>query len=381
MKGAEEYFSETYETSRANFRNRLKEVQKIWPSARLETDSIGSRDDDNTTDILAADAHYHPQTLIVITTAVHGAEGYAGAALLDFFIDHYTTQLNPNTVGLRLVHAVNPWGMRHRRRVSENNVDLNRNFIKDWSRISNDLNNKFEAERKRFVPSGSITDLKKERRKFYRKVPLRIFSQGMAGLEEAATMGQYNHPTGIFYGGETYEEPVDKFLSRMEQWTRGYQKVIHIDIHTGLGPANDLWIQVPDADPRKEKELHKSLKDSEINDVQKTDIRRIKGEDAEYIKDVFSKNSSSPYIFSCLLEFGTIGNRKVDQIKALATVVQENQWYWYGAKKGKDSARIKEDFREMFDPINRGWRQAVIKKGRRAIDLILEKEGGISLVK
>ncbi|MDX6151645.1 DUF2817 domain-containing protein [Marinococcus sp. PL1-022] len=149
MKPSDQYFFPTYEEARRAFRKRSTDVAVVWPETSLTQYAAGKPENNNTTDIIAADAKYHSSTLIVVTTGVHGIEGYAGSALLQLFIDEYITQLNPNTTGIRLVHAVNPWGMKNRRRVSENNVDLNRNFIKDWSSVPASLNERFEKEKKR----------------------------------------------------------------------------------------------------------------------------------------------------------------------------------------------------------------------------------------
>jgi hypothetical protein len=45
------------------------------------------------------------------------------------FIDKYLPRLDPRTTGLLLVHAINPWGMKHHRRVNADNIDLNRTFL------------------------------------------------------------------------------------------------------------------------------------------------------------------------------------------------------------------------------------------------------------
>ena len=48
-----------------------------------------------------------------------------------------TSSNNNNVPLLLLIHSVNPYGMAHYRRMNENNVDLNRNGIHDFSRVVN----------------------------------------------------------------------------------------------------------------------------------------------------------------------------------------------------------------------------------------------------
>mmetsp|Transcript_33245 Transcript_33245/g.63440 ORF Transcript_33245/g.63440 Transcript_33245/m.63440 type:complete len:691 (-) Transcript_33245:793-2865(-) len=96
---------------------------------------------------------------IIHVSGTHGIEGYIGSAvqsrfLHELFLDNekrLTNNKNPrqnnaipssssNDKVLRkvlLIHAVNPYGMRHHRRTNENNVDLNRNVLSDemWSNV------------------------------------------------------------------------------------------------------------------------------------------------------------------------------------------------------------------------------------------------------
>ena len=69
--------------------------------------------------------------VIVVVSGTHGVEGYLGSALQR----HHLGNLDPDRTGgptLVFVHALNPYGFSWVRRVNEDNVDLNRNFV-DWS--------------------------------------------------------------------------------------------------------------------------------------------------------------------------------------------------------------------------------------------------------
>jgi hypothetical protein len=70
--------------------------------------------------------------LVLLTTGVHGVEGYIGAAMLEVFFQEIYPQLDKTNTGVMVIANVNPYGMKYYRRYNENNVDLNRNFILDW---------------------------------------------------------------------------------------------------------------------------------------------------------------------------------------------------------------------------------------------------------
>jgi len=70
--------------------------------------------------------------VLVLVSGVHGIEGFAGSAAQVQFLEEQGADLPPRTAVV-LVHALNPFGFAHERRVNEDNVDINRNFV-DHSR-------------------------------------------------------------------------------------------------------------------------------------------------------------------------------------------------------------------------------------------------------
>ena len=66
-------------------------------------------------------------TVLVLLSATHGVEGFSGSAAQTDFLKQVKTL--PHGVGVLIVHAVNPHGFAWLRRVTEDGVDLNRNYI------------------------------------------------------------------------------------------------------------------------------------------------------------------------------------------------------------------------------------------------------------
>ncbi len=123
-------FPDTYGASRERFRQNLMAIQKQWPQAELSHHRLPG-DEDLTIDWIRSDALQKNEKVLVFTTAEHGIEGYVGSAMLQRFIEKYLPRLDRRTTGLLLVHAINPWGMKHHRRVNAENIDLNRTFLWD----------------------------------------------------------------------------------------------------------------------------------------------------------------------------------------------------------------------------------------------------------
>src|SRR3546814_13236224 len=49
------------------------------------------------------------------------------------YLEHLQSRMRDHPVGIMMVHLINPWGTSWKRRVNEDNIDLNRNYI-DFSR-------------------------------------------------------------------------------------------------------------------------------------------------------------------------------------------------------------------------------------------------------
>ncbi|RYY51705.1 MAG: DUF2817 domain-containing protein, partial [Comamonadaceae bacterium] len=71
--------------------------------------------------------------VLMVLSGTHGVEGFCGSGFqVDWLRSGLWRDLPADTAAL-FVHAVNPHGFAWLRRVNEDNVDLNRNYL-DWSR-------------------------------------------------------------------------------------------------------------------------------------------------------------------------------------------------------------------------------------------------------
>jgi hypothetical protein len=70
------------------------------------------------------------QMLLIVSSACHGVEGYCGSGVQVFALhdDEWRAKARDAGVAVLYIHALNPYGFSHLRRVTQENVDLNRNF-------------------------------------------------------------------------------------------------------------------------------------------------------------------------------------------------------------------------------------------------------------
>ena len=123
-----EYFYTTYEEVRAHLFERVESLKQSGVAVEHNAYAIDESDE------LYIDNVYLPASetntnLIVLTTGVHGMEGYIGSAMLDVFFEDIYPTIDTSKTGILIVANINPYGMKYMRRYNENNVDLNRNFI------------------------------------------------------------------------------------------------------------------------------------------------------------------------------------------------------------------------------------------------------------
>ncbi|WP_100013077.1 M14 family metallopeptidase [Lentibacillus sediminis] len=365
----EQYFPIDYEQSRAVFRSHLKKVQKKWPDATLFARSIG-KDADNTIDGIWAEATERNEKVLFLSAGEHGIEGYAGAAAIHLFVDEYIEQLDPRTTGICLIHALNPWGMRHFRRVTENNVDLNRNYVYNRSVMPDDINKNYENAEDLFVPVSSIRDLTKEKAGLYAILMKDLAKEGYGGLQEAKKMGQYEFPKGVYYGGQAAEESAI-FLKQIQQdLLGGYRQIVHMDWHTALGPINELTVVLPAKDGRDPETIKQQYG---LKHVIQSSADQVKGDSHDHFYLV-QEDYPDTYLFSALFEFGTFGEGKRAELRELMAIVFENQMYWEGAQKPEDRRYILEEVQAMFYPVEKEWREELIKEARRGLEGVLKAE-------
>lgn len=191
--------------------------------------------------------------LLLVTTGVHGCELYAGSAVVRAFLAQLAAQpsLLPLGTALAVVHAVNPFGAAWARRENINNVDLNRNFLPNiQSKADFSL---LDHKRKAFYAQyGYILDCSRAVSfRFLRNIMLKL-RLGEEELVRILLPGQRQFPTMLFYGGNTLQEEVLQLTNllntRLLPPSHSFSQVLHLDLHTALGPWGQSTLIAADED-------------------------------------------------------------------------------------------------------------------------------------
>jgi hypothetical protein len=227
MPGLDEVFSATYAQARDRFRAAAAGL--TLQSHRCPADGIDG-------ETLSMDvARFGPAdapAVLVVTSGCHGIEGYCGSAVQVALL--HDARLREaaarDGVALVLVHALNPWGFSHGRRVTHEGVDLTRNFD-DFGRPL-PHNAGYDEIARALVPATWPPEAAAE-------AALAHYEQahGAAKLREAISGGQYQHPEGLFYGGTAPTWSHRTLRLVLWQHAARAQALAWIDLHTGLGPC------------------------------------------------------------------------------------------------------------------------------------------------
>ena len=169
-------------------------------------------------------------SVVVIVSGTHGVEGYAGSALQRWWLDERADEL-PAGVRVVIIHALNPVGFSWVRRVNEDNVDLNRNFV-DWSQTP-PSNDGYTEIADLLVPTEWDEATQAETTNALLEVAGAV---GIERFQEMVSSGQYDHPTGIFHGGSGPVWSHRWAAEHLPEIVGTARRLCLLDLHTGLGP-------------------------------------------------------------------------------------------------------------------------------------------------
>jgi hypothetical protein len=171
------------------------------------------------------------ERVLVMVSGTHGVEGFCGSGAQVDWLRRGEAAALPAGVAVLLVHAINPYGFAWLRRVTEENIDLNRNWVDFAGPLPE--NPGYDALAKAAVP-----DDWSEASQVKSAAELRAYGEahGAMALQQALSGGQFRHPDGVFYGGTapSWARTTQEAIYRDYLGQAGHVGVV--DYHTGLGP-------------------------------------------------------------------------------------------------------------------------------------------------
>lgn len=171
------------------------------------------------------------RNLLVIMSGTHGVEGYCGSGIQVGLLEQGWFANLSDDLAVLMIHAINPSGFSHNRRVNEDNIDLNRNFH-DFSQLV-PVNEHYAVLHSAILPEEWDGPTKSHADEVLEKFAT---VHGQDALQSAVFGGQYSHAHGLFYGGAEPSWSRDTLERILIEHAGSARRVGMIDVHTGLGP-------------------------------------------------------------------------------------------------------------------------------------------------
>lgn len=292
--------------------------------------------------------------VVVVNSATHGAEGFCGSGIQVGWLRNRRDQDLPNSVAVLLIHGFNAYGFAWLRRVNEDNVDLNRNFIDhDAPYPSND---EYAELADAMLPAdwdGPARDAAEQRIADY------VAANGEQALLRAAR-GQYAFPDGLFFGGNGPTWSHRTLATIAAEHLAAATDIAFIDLHTGLGPygvGEALCYHPPgtDAHDRVVAWYSQPVTVPHTGDAVSTVIDGKVGYGLQrFLPDAL--------VASVTLEFGTY------PLQVSLEAIRADGWlHLHGDPASEQGRRIKRQMRDAFYSDKDDWKAMIWSRGDQII--------------
>lgn len=359
-----EYFSETYQQARHKFLLAC-EAHQIDIRTYQNHAVTGADGEALYTDI-AVIGDTGANKVLIISSGTHGVEGYCGSALQLYALEQGLRDIISHDCVCYIVHAINPYGFSYHRRVNEDNVDLNRNFI-DFSQPLPDNSNyrTFKEFIHNYIQEAGNRTATGAASAYREKYGEKMY-------QEAITSGQYTDETDIYFGGKHATWSNVTWMNFIKRVLSHAIRVIHIDIHTGLGPyGKQTLIYTRDTSkPAFQMACECFGRDNLLvpgNEL----IPNVNGP----LASSFNSFKDSIHVIGVAPEFGTVPLQHM-----LSTLIDENLSWNEGHRTTGERKEIINRMRHYFFPDDTGWADDVWTQFKECLEKSIDYLGNTAPV-
>lgn len=292
------------------------------------------------------------RAIVVVSSGLHGIEGFFGSAIQLAWMESLLQDPSelPGQTSAVLVHAINPFGFAWRRRCDEENVDLNRNYLGAGESYAGTPPGYAELDDLLNPPSppGGLEP-------FRLRAMWKILRHGLGTLKNTVAVGQYEVPSGLFYGGRGPAASTRIVQQNFSRWIGDARHVVHIDLHSGLGAFGRYKLLLPPSlDSRERGWLAESFGSGVLESLPDGIAYPARGVMGAWLR---AHLADRDYRFLGA-EFGTHSILRV-----LSALRAENRAHHHCQPGEPAYERAKRELMECFCPRRSAWRQRVVEQG------------------
>jgi hypothetical protein len=293
--------------------------------------------------------------VFVVGSGTHGIEGYSGSAAQRAWLR--SRPRLPKDTAVVFFHAQNPWGFAHKTRTTEENVDLNRNFIdfaKPLPRNPGYLELHPQIATARW-DDAAIADI-------FARLDAYREAHGEQAFSDAFNGGQYTHADGIFYGGVRKQWANSAFRAAVETHLERARRVAYIDLHTGIGPWCEHVYPCFHAEGSPARARARAWWGERAVNLQGVTHNKLAAYSGTLV-DALVDMLPAVEVTALVVEFGTLPRRDMQR----ANLAQ--RWMRFeGPRDPVLAAKVRREYEAAFYPADPQWRQAVLEQSAEFIN-------------
>lgn len=285
--------------------------------------------------------------VFIASSGTHGVEGFCGSGCQIGMLETRAWEKLPDGCAMVLVHAINPYGFAWLRRVTEDNIDLNRNNM-DHS-AGHPENKKYEEVHGWITPKSWTGP---EREAADQAIMSFIQERGLFAFQEAVSGGQYSHPDGLFFGGNHLSWSAKTWRSIIKTHCSGAQKVGHFDFHTGLGDYGACEIISVETNTNGGVDRAQTWFGDEVKSPERNES--LSAVVTGSMENGFKVLDGSAEVTTVALEYGT---KPVPEV--LEALRADNWLHLHGDMDSEDGKAIKQQIRDAFYGDTDDWKAQI----------------------
>jgi len=356
MTHPESWFAADYAEARAKFLAAAKAA-----GATLTAHHNPNGQQPNGADLFTDVARLGPppgeaEMIVLASSGTHGVEGFCGSGSQVGILETGVINRLPDGCALILVHAINPYGFAWLRRVTEDNIDLNRNNINHDA--GHPANTKYAEVHAMLTPPVWEGP---EKEKADKAIMDFIAERGLFAFQDAVSGGQYDHPDGLFFGGNAPSWSSRTWRALINDHCRGAARVAHMDFHTGLGDYGACEIISVEGnnvggDDRARRWYGDEVKSPEKNESLSAVVTGS-------MENGFRDIADSAEVTAVALEYGT---KPVPEV--LEALRADNWLHLHGDIDSDLGKAIKKQIRDAFYGDTPEWKQMIWDTADKVLD-------------
>jgi hypothetical protein len=305
--------------------------------------------------------------VLVALSGTHGVEGYYGSDCQSRWLESLKGRALPDGVAILMIHLINPWGTAWMRRVNEDNLDQNRNYL-DFSkplpdnRAYSDIHAIYACEQLHGPRRDEADAL----------FQAQIKAHGWSGLMSVVEAGQYAFADGLFFGGTAPSWSNLTLRAIVDQHVRDAEVVACFDLHTGAGDyGHPMLMSIVES-------AYPALDDAQAlfgpwlftlitgaNQVSETGVAATStGYTSQMLLDALPGVHLMPFVIECGTYAGDIVHGHL----------RDDHWlHLHGDPLDETGRRIKQGLLEQFYPADPDWQEVVWVRTRQIWERALAK--------